>query len=138
MAQLFETARRLEGLTRHASTHAAGVVIGTRPLIETVPLYRDPKSGDVITQYDMRCVEKVGLIKFDFLGLRTLTTIADAERAHARGRPPGLRRSSGSRSTTPTTYDLLGSGDTEGVFQVESGGMTDLAVEAEAARASRS
>ena len=70
VAQLFETARRLEGLTRHASTHAAGVVIGTEPLIETVPLYRDPRSGDVVTQFDMRCVEKIGLIKFDFLGLQ--------------------------------------------------------------------
>ncbi len=84
--KLFETARKLEGLTRHASTHAAGVVIGTDPLIETVPLYRDSKSGDVVTQYDMRCVEKIGLIKFDFLGLRTLTTIAAAARARARAR----------------------------------------------------
>ncbi|NNL64959.1 MAG: DNA polymerase III subunit alpha, partial [Myxococcales bacterium] len=66
--RLIDTAIRLEGLTRHASTHAAGVVIGNAPLIEMVPLYRDPKSGDVMTQWDMRCVEKVGLIKFDFLG----------------------------------------------------------------------
>ena len=80
VARLIEIALQLEGLPRHASTHAAGVVIGTQPLIEMVPLYRDPKSGDVMTQFDMRCVEKVGLIKFDFLGLKTLTVIADAEK----------------------------------------------------------
>ena len=91
-AKLIETARRLEGLTRHASTHAAGVVIGNRPLIEMVPLYRDARSGAVMTQWDMRCVEKVGLIKFDFLGLRTLTAIADAERRIRAGRLPGLLR----------------------------------------------
>jgi DNA polymerase-3 subunit alpha len=125
--QLFETARRLEGLTRHASTHAAGVVIGTRPLIETVPLYRDPRSGDIVTQYDMRCVEKIGLIKFDFLGLRTLTTIADAEHRVRQGGQPGfdIERIP---YDDPATYELLSSGDTEGVFQVESDGMTDLVV----------
>jgi len=125
--QLFETGRRLEGLTRHASTHAAGVVIGTRPLIETVPLYRDPKSGDVVTQFDMRCVEKIGLIKFDFLGLRTLTTIAAAER---RVRETGLADFDIEQIILddPATYDMLGRGDTEGVFQVESAGMTELVV----------
>jgi DNA polymerase-3 subunit alpha len=125
VAKLVETGRRLEGLTRHASTHAAGVVIGTKPLIETVPLYRDPRSGDVVTQFDMRCVEKIGLIKFDFLGLRTLTTIANAER---RVRDGGLLDFD--IESIPyddaKTYELLASGDTEGVFQVESGGMTDL------------
>jgi DNA polymerase-3 subunit alpha len=123
--RLFETAGRLEGLTRHASTHAAGVVIGTRPLIETVPLYKDPRSGDIVTQYDMRCVEKIGLIKFDFLGLRTLTTIADAERRlREAGRPDfDIERIP---YDDPTTYELLSGGDTEGVFQVESDGMTDL------------
>ncbi|HEX5066559.1 MAG TPA: DNA polymerase III subunit alpha [Myxococcota bacterium] len=127
VAKLFETARRLEGLTRHASTHAAGVVIGTRPLIETVPLYKDPKSGDVVTQFDMRCVEKVGLIKFDFLGLRTLTTIADAERRVREGGRPDFEIDKISYDD-PATYELLSSGDTEGVFQVESDGMTDLVV----------
>ncbi|HXK22508.1 MAG TPA: DNA polymerase III subunit alpha, partial [Myxococcota bacterium] len=127
VARLFETAQRLEGLTRHASTHAAGVVIGTKPLIETVPLYKDPKSGDVVTQYDMRCVEKVGLIKFDFLGLRTLTTIADAERRVREGGRPDfdIERIP---YDDPATYEMLSSGDTEGVFQVESDGMTDLVV----------
>lgn len=126
VARLFETARKLEGLTRHASKHAAGVVIGTEPLIRSVPLYRDARTGDVMTQYDMRCVEKVGLIKFDFLGLKTLTVIADAERA-IRTREPSF-----SIEAVPlddaATYDLLCKGDTEGVFQVESSGMTDLVV----------
>jgi DNA polymerase-3 subunit alpha len=125
VAQLVETARRLEGLTRHASTHAAGVVIGTRPLLETVPLYRDPRSGDVVTQYDMRCVEKLGLIKFDFLGLKTLTTIADTEARIRAAGDPGF-----SIDRIPLddakTYELLASGDSEGVFQIESGGMTEL------------
>jgi DNA polymerase-3 subunit alpha len=123
--KLIETARKLEGLTRHASTHAAGVVIGTRPLIETVPLYRDAKSGDVMTQFDMRCVEKVGLIKFDFLGLRTLTTIADTERRIREKGEPGFSIEAVPLDD-PATYALLSAGNTEGVFQVESSGMTDL------------
>ncbi|MBS1107489.1 MAG: dnaE [Deltaproteobacteria bacterium] len=126
VARLFQTARKLEGLTRHVSKHAAGVVIGNRPLIETVPLYRDARSGDIMTQYDMRCVEKVGLIKFDFLGLKTLTVIADAEKL--------IREVDAEFSVEKLplddarTFDLLSSGDTEGVFQVESSGMTDLVV----------
>ena len=131
--KLFETARKLEGLTRHASTHAAGVVIGTDPLIETVPLYRDAKSGDVVTQFDMRCVEKIGLIKFDFLGLRTLTTIADAAQRVREGGLPDFDIEKIPYDDAKT-YELLGAGDTEGVFQVESGGMTDLVDEAQAAR----
>ncbi len=125
VAKLIETARRLEGLTRHASTHAAGVVIGNRPLIEMVPLYRDSRSGETITQWDMRCVEKVGLVKFDFLGLRTLTIIADAERLI---RKRGLPDFSAAKLPLDDerTYDLLCRGDTEGVFQMESSGMTDL------------
>ena len=127
VARLLDTARRLEGVTRHASTHAAGVVIGNEPLIRLVPLYRDPRSGDVVTQFDMRCVEKVGLVKFDFLGLKTLTVIADAER---RIRAAGLPDFDVERLALDdaTTYDLLCRGDTEGVFQVESSGMTELVV----------
>jgi DNA polymerase III subunit alpha len=125
VARLLETARKLEGLTRHASKHAAGVVIGTGPLIETVPLYRDSRSGDIMTQYDMRCVEKIGLIKFDFLGLKTLTVIADAQRLiRERGRPDFDMETVSLED--PATYELLCRGDTEGVFQVESAGMTDL------------
>ncbi len=127
VARLVETARRLEGLTRHASTHAAGVVIGNRPLIEMVPLYRDSRSGDAITQWDMRSVEKVGLVKFDFLGLRTLTIIADAERLIRKGGYPDFSAESIPLDDEPT-YDLLCRGDTEGVFQMESSGMTDLVV----------
>ncbi len=125
VAKLFETARKLEGLTRHASTHAAGVVIGNRPLIELVPLYRDARTGDVMTQYDMRCVEKIGLIKFDFLGLRTLTLIADAEK-HIRA--SGLAEFSAEHVALDdeAAYELLSRGDTEGVFQMESTGMTEL------------
>ncbi len=127
VAKLLQIARRVEGLTRHASTHAAGVVIGSRPLIEMVPLYRDPKSKDVVTQYDGKCIEKVGLIKFDFLGLKTLTVIHDAERLIREG---GL--DDFAIETIPlddqVTYELLARGDTDGVFQVESPGMTDLVV----------
>jgi DNA polymerase-3 subunit alpha len=127
VAKLLQIARRLEGLSRHASTHAAGVVIGSQPLIELVPLYRDPKSGDVVTQYDWKCIEKVGLIKFDFLGLKTLTVIADAERLIREG-----GRVDFSAEAVPlddaASYELLARGDTDGVFQVESPGMTDLVV----------
>ena len=86
--RLLDTALALEGLTRHASTHAAGVVIGNRPLIDLVPLYRDPKSGEVVTQFDMNMVEKVGLVKFDFLGLRTLTIVCRRRAAGARDAHP--------------------------------------------------
>ena len=128
VAKLIDTAQALEGLTRHASKHAAGVVIGTKPLLDMVPLYKDPKSGDVMSQYNMNCVEKVGLIKFDFLGLRTLTLIADAERMVRENTNPEF-----SVADMPlddeTTYDLLCSGDTDGVFQVESSGMTELVLQ---------
>ena len=124
--KLIETALKLEGITRHASRHAAGVVIGTKPLIETVPLYKDPKSGDVMAQYNMVCVEKVGLIKFDFLGLRTLTTLSDAERM-VRHRIPDFDLDK-IPLDDEKTYDMLCGGDTETVFQVESSGMTELVV----------
>lgn len=121
---LLDTARRLEGLTRHASTHAAGVVIGTQPLIEMVPLYRDAKSGAIMTQWDMRCVEKTGLIKFDFLGLKTLTLVHDAEE-RIRKRLPEF-----AIETAPlddeAAFDLICRGDNEGVFQLESSGITEL------------
>ncbi|MFP6624390.1 MAG: DNA polymerase III subunit alpha, partial [Myxococcota bacterium] len=123
--QLIDTALNLEGLTRHASKHTAGVVIGNKPLIELVPLYRDPKSGDVMSQYNMVCVEKIGLIKFDFLGLRTLTVMADAE-AMIRERHDSDFRYEGIPLDDEKTFDMLCAGRTEGVFQVESSGMTDL------------
>jgi DNA polymerase-3 subunit alpha len=128
IAKLLDTAQNLEGLTRHASKHAAGVVIGNQPLIEMVPLYKDPKSGDVMSQYNMASVEECGLIKFDFLGLKTLTLMADAEKM--------IRDKTGFEEfdvnaiplDDSVTYDMLCSGDTEGVFQVESSGMTELVI----------
>ena len=125
LKQLLDTALALEGLTRHASTHAAGVVIGNRPLIELVPLYRDPKSGEVVTQFDMNMVERIGLVKFDFLGLRTLTVIADAEKL-VRANHPDFSIAS-IPMDDKKTYELFAKGDTEGVFQMESPGMTELA-----------
>src|SRR5271165_2951680 len=85
VARLLEIALQIEGLYRHASTHAAGVVIGDRPLIELVPLYRDPRSEFLVTQYSMKHVEQAGLVKFDFLGLTTLTVISDAEKRIRQG-----------------------------------------------------
>src|SRR5205807_1635551 len=80
VARLLTIALKLEGLYRHASTHAAGAVIGDRPLAELVPLYRDPKSNMPVTQFNMKWVEPAGLVKFDFLGLKTLTVLATAVR----------------------------------------------------------
>ena len=94
----FDIARKLEGLTRHASTHAAGIVIGDRPLTELVPLYRDPKSDMPVTQFNMKWVEQAGLVKFDFLGLKTLTVLqtavdaGDAARHRDRSRRDPARR----------------------------------------------
>ncbi len=126
VADLINICRVLEGLPRHASTHAAGVVIGDRPLVEYLPLYRG-KKGEVVTQFDMKCVEKIGLVKFDFLGLRNLTVIAEAlQMIKDQGKtPPDLLDLDFS---DPDTYRLLASGDTTGVFQLESSGMKDLLV----------
>ena len=124
IADLINVCRVLEGLPRHASTHAAGVVIGDKPLMEYLPLYRG-KKGEVVTQFDMKRVEQSGLVKFDFLGLRNLTVIADALALIAKsGRPvPDLENPD---FQDPETYRLLASGDTTGVFQLESSGMKDL------------
>ena len=126
IADLINICRVLEGLPRHASTHAAGVVIADRPLVEYLPLYKG-KKDEVVTQFDMKCVEKIGLVKFDFLGLRNLTVIADtlALIAAQGGRPPDL---SNLDLNDPATYRLLASGNTTGVFQLESSGMKDLLV----------
>lgn len=124
VAQMVEIALALEGLPRHASTHAAGVVIGDRPLVELVPLYRDPRAAMPATQFNMKDVEKAGLVKFDFLGLSTLTLLARAERmvSEALGRPFSLRELT---LDDRATYEILGRGETLGVFQLESGGMRD-------------
>ncbi|SIN72113.1 DNA polymerase III subunit alpha [Halodesulfovibrio marinisediminis] len=121
VTKLIDISLRLEGLCRHASTHAAGVVISDKPMVEYLPLYRDKKGGRV-TQFDMKKVEEVGLVKFDFLGLRTMTVIQDAvDNIGLAGKPqPDL-------DTLPfddeATYELYQRGDTDGIFQVESSGM---------------
>ena len=126
VAELIEICRVLEGLPRHASTHAAGVVISDRPLVDYLPLYRG-KKGEVVTQYDMKIVEKIGLVKFDFLGLRNLTVIQNAlSLIEDQGKvAPDLQQLD---LQDPDTYRLLSSGDTTGVFQLESAGMKDLLV----------
>ncbi|MCK5205963.1 MAG: DNA polymerase III subunit alpha, partial [Desulfobacterales bacterium] len=124
--ELIQICRVLEGLPRHASTHAAGVVIADEPLVNYMPLYRG-KKGEVVTQYDMKVVEKIGLVKFDFLGLRNLTVIANTLSLIAsQGKtPPDLDNI---ELTDADTYRLLSAGDTTGVFQLESSGMKDLLV----------
>jgi DNA polymerase-3 subunit alpha len=121
--RLMETALVLEGLYRNASTHAAGVVIGRKPLIDTVALYRDPRSDMLVTQYSMKYVENASLVKFDFLGLKTLTVLQRAVEILAeQGIPIDL-------ATLPLddkkTYDMLARGDSAGVFQFEGQGMRD-------------
>jgi DNA polymerase-3 subunit alpha len=123
--ELFEFAFKLEGLLRHASRHAAGVVIADRPLDEMVPLYADKErveGAPAITQYSMKFVEDIGLIKFDFLGLKNLTLIQDTlEVIKAAGKtPPDLNRLP---FDDADSYRLLARGDTVGVFQMESSGM---------------
>ena len=117
----FDIALKLEGLYRHASTHAAGIVIGDRPLSELVPLYRDPKSDMPVTQFNMKWVEQAGLVKFDFLGLKTLTTLDTAVKlVRRRGIDIDL---SAIPLDDAKSYELLARGETVGVFQVESAGM---------------
>jgi len=119
--RLFDMARQLEGLPRHSSTHAAGVVIGDRPLDQLVPLYRDPRSDMPVTQFDMKYVESAGLVKFDFLGLKTLSVLKEARRLLAlRGVDVDLDQLGWD---DPGVYELLQRGDTVGVFQLESEGM---------------
>jgi DNA polymerase-3 subunit alpha len=132
VARMLDIAQKLEGLHRHASTHAAGVVIGDRPLEELVPLYRDPKTGMRVTQFNMKWVEQAGLVKFDFLGLKTLTVLRTAVDLIA------LRGIHVDLSALPLddqrSYEPLRRGETVGVFQVESAGMRKALVEMEADR----
>jgi DNA polymerase-3 subunit alpha len=117
----FDIAQKLEGLHRHASTHAAGIVIGDRPLSELVPLYRDPKSLMPVTQFNMKWVEPAGLVKFDFLGLKTLTVLALAAKlVRRRGIDIDL---SNLPLDDAKSYEMMARGETVGVFQVESAGM---------------
>nr|WP_314436215.1 DNA polymerase III subunit alpha [uncultured Brevundimonas sp.] len=120
---LLETALELEGLYRNASTHAAGIVIGDRPLTELVPLYQDPRSTIPASQFNMKWVEPAGLVKFDFLGLKTLTTL---DRAHGYLSRRGLAPTWNQLPLDDAkTYELMASGQTVGVFQLESQGMRD-------------
>jgi DNA polymerase III subunit alpha len=124
VARIIEIGSRLEGLARHAGVHAAGVVITPEPVSDFVPLFRTNRD-EIVTQYDMRIVEKMGLLKMDFLGLRTLTVIDDALRS--------IRQQEGTSIDIdeiplddPEVYRLFQEGRTKGVFQFESGGMVDL------------
>jgi DNA polymerase-3 subunit alpha len=119
--RLLVIAQKLEGLYRHASTHAAGIVIGDRPLNRLVPLYRDPRSGMQVSQFNMKWVEQAGLVKFDFLGLKTLTVLDHAVKlVRRRGIDIDLLKIPLDDSKS---YEMLARGDTVGVFQVESAGM---------------
>jgi DNA polymerase-3 subunit alpha len=119
--RLFDLAMKLEGLPRHASTHAAGVVIGDRPLDELVPLYRDPRSDMPVTQFDMKYVEAAGLVKFDFLGLKTLSVLKEGRRLLAeQGIEVDLEKLPWDDAAV---YELIQRGDAVGVFQLESEGM---------------
>jgi DNA polymerase-3 subunit alpha len=123
VARLIDTALKLEGLFRHASTHAAGVVIGDRPLQELIPLYRDPRSDMPVSQFHMKDVEKAGLVKFDFLGLKTLTVLQRAvELLAQKGVEVDLDRLP---LDDEKTYAMLSRAETVGVFQLEGQGMRD-------------
>jgi DNA polymerase-3 subunit alpha len=122
--ELISLARKLEGLSRHTSTHAAGIVIGDRALSDHLPLMVD-KEGQVVTQLSMGYVEKIGLVKFDFLGLKTLTVLHEAVRLIAEGTGRTINLNT-LPLQDPKTYQLISAGKTIGVFQLESSGITDM------------
>ncbi len=124
--RLLSLSRSLEGLNRHSSTHAAGVVISDKPLVERVPLCKSP-NGDVVTQFSMNDIQSVGLTKFDFLGLRTLTVINHTLQHIKEGRGVEININDIPLDDRQT-YELLVKGQTDGVFQLESSGMRDLLV----------
>lgn len=132
VARLLEIGQKLEGLHRHASTHAAGVVIGDRPLEQLVALSVDPRTGMRVTQFNMKWVEQAGLVKFDFLGLKTLTTLTTAVKLIAQ-RDIKIDLAD-LPFDDPPTYAMLARGETVGVFQVESAGMRKALVEMKADR----
>ena len=124
--RLIGIAKPLEGLNRHASTHAAGVVIGDRPLDQLIPLYRDQRSDMPVTGFNMKFVESAGLVKFDFLGLKTLTVLAMAEDlVRARDDVDDIDIAT-IPLDDPATFEMIGRGETTGVFQLESAGMRDV------------
>jgi DNA polymerase-3 subunit alpha len=120
--QLLDTAMRLEGLARHASIHAAGLVLSDKPMLEYLPVYRGKGENDVVTQFDMKMVEKAGLVKFDFLGLRNMTVIDNTLR-NIREQGKDVPDMDSLPLDDPQTYQLYAKGDTDGVFQMESSGM---------------
>ncbi len=122
--QLFSIVEKIEGLYRHAPPIRPAVVIGDRPLDEIVPLYRDPRSDMPVTQFDYEDAEKSGLVKFDFLGLKTLTVIAKAEEL-LKLRGIALHTQSIDFEDRPT-FEMLSRGESVGVFQLEGQGMRDL------------
>jgi len=124
VGRLIEVGKRLEGLARHCGVHAAGVVIAPHPVREIVPLYRTSRD-EVVTQFDKDVIEKLGLLKMDFLGLKTLTVIDDCLKSIAATgvEPPDFGRMA---FDDPSVYDLFCAGDTDGIFQFESSGMRDL------------
>ncbi|UFS69264.1 DNA polymerase III subunit alpha [Geomonas sp. RF6] len=124
--EVLSVALRLEGLARHASTHAAGLVVAPKQMENFCPVYMDQKTGALTTQYSMKYVEKIGLVKFDFLGLKNLTVIENAVK-HIRKVNPDFDLSI-LGDDDPETYKLLQAGNTTGVFQLESSGMKELLV----------
>ncbi len=123
--RVLDLAREVEGLCRQTGVHAAGVVIADKPLVEYAPLYRDGPDGGPVVQYDMKSAESIGLIKFDFLGLKTLDQIRDA--VHLIERNHGIAVDMAQLPVDDeATYDMLGVGDALGVFQLESSGMREL------------
>jgi len=129
---LIDIARRLEGLSRHASTHAAGIVISPEPLTDFLPLYKSPNDDAIITQFDMDAIKSLGLLKFDFLGLKTLTVIDKAEKLINNTITPDSNNGNTPFSIKniplddPDTFKLLSSARTTGIFQLESQGMRDI------------
>ncbi len=129
MAKVVEYALKLEGLYRNAGIHAAGVIITEEPVVSYCPLYVG-RDGDIVTQFDKDSAEAIGLVKFDFLGLKTLTVIDHAVKQIRAGATPGTPAAGFSLEkldrSDPRSFELISSGDTDGVFQVESSGMKDL------------
>ncbi len=127
--ELIDIAQKLEGLSRHASTHAAGVVISPKPLTEFLPLYKAPNDDAIITQFEMSAIEALGLLKFDFLGLKTLTVIDRTEKLINQTEADGKSSRFDIRNIPlddGETFKLLGEGKTTCIFQLESSGMRDL------------
>ena len=127
LTEVVELARSLENMVRHSSTHAAGVVISNEPLADYIPLYKGSKN-EIVTQFDMSSIEKLGYVKFDFLGLKTLTIIDKAVKYVRESRGKGKKKFDLDKIPLddPKVYALLREGATMGIFQVESSGMKDL------------